>query len=315
MKKLMLFIVAAVAITACAKNEEVYTGTQKEIGLSAYNQNLTRGAAFDGTTFPTERGMNVSALYHNEKSQAVKYFEDVKFTNPDGSSWKAGWYYPLNGTIDFMAYSTDVDVTAVWSIDNAINSVELAFDTALDGKEDVMYSNLLSNVSCPQTVDQKLTFKHALAWLYFNVKAKSQAAADAIKINSITVNGVSLSGTATITAAATSSVAWTNLSTVADVVVPDFSAAQLTLDAQAVGNGLLVVPQNQTSFTINYTITNGSGENIVKHTMDYTFPLIGTDKWSDAKKYIYNINIDLHEITFVADVTDYTNESADKDIE
>lgn len=310
----MLFIVAAVAITACAKNEEVYTGTQKEIGLFAYNQNVTRGAAFDGTTFPTERDMNVSALYHNEKSQAVKYFEDVTFTYTT-DSWKAGWYYPLNGTIDFMAYSTDADVTATWSIDNAINSVELAFDTALDGKEDVMYSNLLSNVSCPQNNNQKLTFNHALAWLYFNVKAKSQAAADAIEINSITVNGVSLSGKATITAAATSSVAWTNPSTPADVVVPDFSAAQLTLDAQAVSNGLLVVPQNQTSFTINYTITNGSGENIVKHTMDYTFPLIGTDKWSDAKKYIYNINIDLHEITFTADVTDYEQSEEEKDIE
>lgn len=314
MKKLMLFIVAAVAITACAKNEEVYTGTQKEIGLFAYNQNVTRGAAFDGTTFPAERDMNVSALYHNEKSQAVKYFEDVKFTYAT-DSWKAGWYYPLNGTIDFMAYSTDADVTATWSIDSTINSVVLTFDTALDGKEDVMYSNLLSNVSCPQTVDQKLTFKHALAWLYFNVKAKSQAAANAIKINSITVNGVSLSGKATITAAGTSSVAWTELSTAADVVVPDFSAAQLTLNAQAVGNGLLVVPQNQASFTINYTITNDSGDNAGEHTMDYTFTLTDTDTWSDAKKYIYNINIDLHEITFTADVINYDQSEEDKDIE
>lgn len=314
MKKLVLFIVAAVAITACAKNEEVYTGTQKEIGLFAYNQNVTRGAAFDGTTFPTECDMNVSALYHDENNSASTYFENVKFTYAT-DSWKAGWYYPLNGTIDFMAYSTDAGVTATWIINSAINSVALTFDTALDGKEDVMYSNLLSAVSCPQTVDQKLTFKHALAWLYFNVKAKSQAAADAIKINRITVNGVSLSGLATITAATNSSVAWTELSSAADVVVPDFSAAQLTLYAQAVGNGLLVVPQNQTSFTINYTITNGSGNDAVERTMDYTFTLADTDKWSDAKKYIYNINIDLHEITFTADVTDYEQSEEDKDIE
>ncbi len=310
----MLFIVAAVAITACAKNEEVYTGTQKEIGLFAYNQNVTRGAAFDGTTFPTERDMNVSALYHDENNTASTYFEDVKFAYVT-DSWKAGWYYPLNGTIDFMAYSTDADVTAEWDIDNSIKSVVLTFDTALDGTEDVMYSNLLSAVSCPQSTDQKLTFKHALAWLYFNVKAKSQAAADAIKINSITVNGVSLSGQATINAAASSSVVWNKLSSVAGVVVPDFSAVQLTLDAQVVGNGLLVVPQNQSSFTINYTITNGSGSDTVENTMDYTFTLTDTDKWSDAKKYIYNINIDLHEITFTADVTDYEQSGVDKDID
>ncbi|MGN0092193.1 MAG: fimbrillin family protein, partial [Alistipes sp.] len=296
-----------VAMASCAKNAEVFTNTPVEIGLSAYNHNAApRVAAFDGTTFPTTLPIFVSALYHNEAGGNETYFENVKFTyNTD--SWKAGWYYPFNGTIDFLAYSTEKEVAADWTIGSEIESVKLTFTDPLDGKEDVLYSDRLAGITCPQTVSKNLTFHHALAWLYFNIKAKTTAAADAVKINSITVNNVSLSGDALITAGATSSVAWSNPSTPTNVAVPDFTTTPLTTTAQSVANGLLVVPQSQTSFTINYTITNGTGSGVVEKTMNYTVDLTAdSPTWDDAKKYIYNINVSLNEITFTADVVDYT---------
>lgn len=318
MKKLTLFLAAAVVMASCTKSEEVFTGTPQEIGFSAYSQKATR-AAVAGTTFPTDRTMNVSAMYHHENGTHETYFSNVKFSHA-GGSWKGGWYYPLNGSIDFMAYSTVSNATADWTLNETsgkIESVKLTFPTALNGEEDVMYSDSLANVSCPQSASKALTFRHALAWLNFTVKAKSDAAASAIKVNSITVNNVSLSGVATVTAGSPSTVAWSDKSAAASTAVPGFATATaLTTTAQNVGNGLLVVPGDQTSFTINYTIKNGAAEPYTEKTMNYTFDLSAGDAtWVDAKKYIYNISIDLKEITFTANVVDYTTESADKEIE
>ena len=58
------------------------------------------------------------------------------------------------------------------------------------------------------------------------------------------------------------------------------------------GNGVLVIPSDQTSFTINYTITQPDG---TPNTFNYTYKLAG-NKWEMANKYVYHITMTLTEI-------------------
>ena len=84
-----------------------------------------------------------------------------------------------------------------------------------------------------------------------------------------------------------------------------------TSAATAFGNGLLVIPNNgidgfekgAESFTINYTLTQEDG---TKLTYDYTHKFAPV--WEMAKKYTYNITINLTEILIKPTVTDWVDE-------
>ena len=161
-----------------------------------------------------------------------------------------------------------------------------------------------------------MVFKHAQAWMDFYVKANSTVET-AITVNSITLTGAKYSGTYTIThtnynSRSSQSVAgaWTSVGSQGNYPVPGWSATALTTSLVHVGNGLLIVPDDNnatadwTSFTINYTIDG--------KTYDYTYtPTTAAAQSVDqAKHYIFNITFTLHEIYIAATVVDWADQTA-----
>ncbi len=315
-------------MASCATNEEVYTpeAAQQEIGFEGYTQKATSRAALEDTTLPTDNSytMHVTAAYldsHKTGQTAyVTYFQDEVFDftgDAETGAWKDGWYYPLSGTIEFMAYAYPAACTtapvATWSytdtgVEGRIKQVVLDC-TDLTGAEDIMYSELKDNISCPQNQNVSLTFSHALAWLQFNVKS---ATANVIEIQKIVVNDVSLNGDLTVVAAnANASGSWqadavdnvTILNANGEAVQPYMIAN--TDKFQEYGN-LLIVPttDGRKTATITYTITNSGGESAP---MTYVLDLAETGKtWDEGNKYVYNITITPYEITFNTQVDVWT---------
>lgn len=311
------FILAASAMTviaACNKTEYVYDNDQpQEIGFFAVNKAATKTTgAVDGTAFPTDYAMKVAAyVAAGDGVTAGDYFGGTTFEK-NGTYWTGGKYWPIQGaTINFLAVAPEATgVATTFDGDFASKSV-----TTLTGNEtnqyDVMYAAgqgvKTTGTAAPEKVD--MIFRHALSWINFTFKTTTDPV---IKINKVTMNGAKYNGTLTVTnakynttEAQTTAGAWTATSGNASVVVPGAdSGITLVKDAAAAafGDGLLVIPGGATSFVINYTVTiDGTA-----HTYDYTYDLSSTT-WDEAKRYTYNVTINLAQININPSVAPWDN--------
>ena len=337
-------------------SENTTTNQQKEISFAPLAKPGTRAAgaaeynAVEVATYPQNYDMKVVAYSVPATGSAGNYFGaatadgGILFgynyaggaasgTNTYWGGKTAAQYWPLSpATLNFLAVShggsPTADVVTETFNSNYASGVTVALgdnkpQTAATGKgqHDLMYAFGRAQVtqssnalSFPDKVDMQ--FEHALAWVYFRVKANSPVE-EAITVNSIKLNGASYAGT--FSAAVTNydkavgggdlawgTCQWSSPSASSDNVSPNWTPAALTTDFVNVGDGLLIVPQGSmatpadafTTFTVNYTL-NGN-------TYDYTYtPDAGTKKLEKGKKYVYDITFKLHEIFVNASVTDW----------
>lgn len=343
MKK-SLFILASAALVLAGCNNDVTldentalagSNAQKEIAFSTLANTPKYGprrAPIDGTTFPTTLDMKVAA-YQVEATggSAGVYFDATtfKYQYKGGSASGAGsyWggetakYWPLTPAyINFLAVANanaDNATGVTWGTNKA-DQVTIVMSDNSSAQRDLMYARGNGAVTqdgntltFPDKVDME--FKHAQAWIDFKVKAKTSVE-EAITINSITLTGAKYNGTYTVTHTAYNaktgqnvSGAWSDLGAAQNIAVPGWSATALTTSFATVGNGLLVVPDDNaetadfTSFTINYTFD--------EKTYEYTYT--PASKNVDQKKhYIFEITFQLHEIFINPTVEDWADQSA-----
>ena len=339
MKKLFLFSVAALAFCACSSDEVVSDSNSvvepKEISFSPLAKPNTRAAdtyqyAIDGTTFPTDLNMYVAA-YQVEPTPAGNFFPGTQFvynnaggTGASSAKWGGATarYWPLSPCyINFLAYANVTGSAAFNSTDYASEAVITQTDNST-AQTDLMYAighgevTQSSNaLTFPGKVDMQ--FKHAQAWMDFYVEANTSTET-AIKINSITLKGAKYAGTYTIThtnynGKSSQSVAgvWSVPGAAKDVEVPGWTpATNLTTSLVQVGNGLLVVPDDNastndwTSFVINYTLDGKT------YDYEYTAPAAPNATVAQATHYVFNITFTLHEIFVDATVADWTDAAA-----
>lgn len=333
-KALILFSVAALALVSCAKVSDKYVGApeSREIAFQALSIPQTR-AAVDGTTFPTDLNMMVTAYQVEATGGAAGVYFDAtpfKYQYAGGASAPAVnasyWggdpakYWPLTPAyINFLAIANanaDNATGVTWGTDKA-DEVEIVMADNSSNQRDLMYAigngavtQSSNTLTFPAKVD--MTFYHAQAWIDFKVKAKTSVET-AITVNSITLNGAKYNGTYAVThtnydAKASQSVAgaWSDLGSAKNVEVPGWSAAALTTSFVTVGSGLMVVPDDTAaddfaSFTISYTYDS----------KDYTYTYTPAAKSVDQKKhYIYEITFQLHEIFINPSVEDWADQTA-----
>lgn len=341
MKRFFFLAAAATAmLAACNKTEIVPTGDVQEIAFTAVNKVATK-TPVDGATFQTTDNMQVAA-YIVEGTTPNNFFDKTLFKHSSGNIWSGqpARYWPLTtSTINFLAVTEkggNVDNTEVTF--HATNyasaaTVDLS-DNANYDQNDLMFAagtGRHTQGAIYNTVDMK--FKHALAWINFQVATTTPAASTdegcTITVNSIKLNGAVYDGTLALTndqylstSANTTELVETEWSytvptPATEVFVPnaagDDKAPEVTLDSELelFGNGLLVVPDAYaTSFTINYTLTQNGG---TANTFDYTYtlptpPAPQTTYWEMAKKYFYNINITLSEIEVTPSISDWDDQ-------
>lgn len=338
MKKNLFFIsVAALVLGACTSDNVVEENNSvnrpKEIAFQAIATPSTR-AAVDGEVFPTTLDMKVAA-YQVEATggSAGAYFDATTFkyqfvggsASGSGSYWggETAKFWPLTPAyINFLAIAnanSDNATGVTWGTNKA-DGVTIVMSDNSTAQRDMMYARgdgavtqSGNTLTFPDKID--MVFKHAQAWIDFKVKANS-ATEEAIKVNSITLNGAKYNGTYTVTHTAYNAKtgqsvagAWSTLpATGVDVAVPGWTTGtNLTTSLVTVGNGLMIVPDDDvdegdfTSFTINYTFDG--------KTYDYTYTPANTNV-DQAKHYIYEITFRLHEIFINPTVTDWVDQDA-----
>lgn len=321
MKK-SLFILATAAIALASCNNDVKIAENKTLGNNpqeiavfplaekSARMQAPAKAPVQGNVFPTETSMQVAAY---DAGAGRTFFAAKEFAK---SSTLATWvstpatYWPLSPTtINFLAYANLTAGSAAWDSD-AAKEVVLTMGDNSTTQNDLMFAigtgtvvqNPDNTLAFPTSVP--MVFKHAQAWIQFNVKAETSTVASALTINSITLNQVSCQGVCTVTqtnydatSAQSVAAAWSGYATHKDDIAAVKDGGFTFSTSYDEFANLMVIPdQGIASFTINYTLDSKA----------YTYTYTITDgTLAQAKKYTYNINFNLHEIEIAPSIENW----------
>lgn len=323
-RTIILITAAALALVGCAKVEDTYVGGPKEIAFKAIAQPVTRAAttpAIADATYPDNLVMQVAAYSFPKTSSWVAggYFDKTPFDGTNATSWKGtpARYWPLSDAyVSFLAVA-GVDAADVTSMgDPYASAATVVYDAdSFTAQTDLMYAGKQEEVTKAGNVltypdDADMVFKHALAWLQFNVRVPEGAGyGAAIAVTKIVINGANKTGTFAITNTGYDTVgdptptgAWGGFAAGADYDVPSSAKATLSNTAFESCGAALLVPKPSpatsfTKFTIYYTI-NGQA-----FTFDYTPASLVL---AQDTKYVYNITFTLTEIEIDPTVNTWT---------
>ena len=291
MKKFFFLAVAAVvALAACTKNEPSTTSYEKS---KVINFNTVAGKAtkapISGTTYSYNLpsfGVFASYLakdktWASDKASATRYMDDVEVSfNDTKDIWAPAstYYWPLEGSLSFIAYSPKAAATAAFAeATGTLTLTGFTVESTVADQVDLLYSS----VNADRTMNESyyvdggnsknsetaegdkgvnIKFKHALAQIIFKAKTADEVfdAGMSFKINTITVNAASTADNMTVVNpadgdAAATITTWTNPKTNADFAVRSEDFPNATVAAGAanflgktlsapIGDALLMIP-------------------------------------------------------------------------
>lgn len=198
----------------------------QEIGIRTLGSAPGTKSAIDGTAFPQGYDMMVSAYKnigsHAGEDASADYFEGIQFaydgTSGSWKSTKGPKYWPLDGTLDFLAVASAGTHTSANGLDlsyssnactwgdipgNAANNVAkkvvLNVPDNSEKFDDLLYG--AANAQGASASGTGIAFRHAMASVVFVAKCNVAYDADenkGITIDGITIDGAKYSGTLTV---------------------------------------------------------------------------------------------------------------------
>lgn len=286
MKKVLFCAVAAiVALASCSKTHVVYNGDPQEIAFRQITGAMTK------TTQDLSDDIELGVLAFKNPDEV--YFENTLFEH-DGNSWSANKYWPVSGTLDFILYApfndeaNVVKATYTESVKNLVISIDNQTTQTDWLYADKLYAEVeKTNNAVP------VNMKHALAMISITLKSDLD---DVVTIKSFEIIGTNQKSVLTITQDATeNTIAW------GDMTTKDWPLSDLAHDTNKLDkttgreDECLVIPGNQTSFKMVYTLEGIAADQTYTHTFDSSL------NWEAGHKYIYKIVIGVNEITFDCD--------------
>ena len=291
MKKFFILAAAAlVAIAACSKNE-ADTAAYEQSRVINFNTvaNKATKAPISGTTYSYDLpsfGVFASYLEKNKtwaanKATATRYMDDVEVSFDDTKEiWAPAstYYWPLEGSLSFIAYSPKDAATADFAEDTGTLTLSaFTVNTTVADQVDLLYSAIAAdktqnesyyvdtaNGKNSETAEEdkgvNIKFKHALAQVIFKAKTAGDVydAGMSFKIDTLVVNAASTADNMTVVNPADADAAatittWTNPKTKANFVVraDDFPNATVAADSvnflgktlsDPIGDALLMIP-------------------------------------------------------------------------
>lgn len=319
---------ASAALVACNKTSEVISTpvpyAQKEISMMSFASEQTKGYVVDVDFYDTEkdklhdgsdpttpRVMLMSAYLYAQNGLDGTYFENVKYAKSD-DKWHATpapVYWPVGARgLDFLAISAKTDLgemavpedpgftpSLVWNKQNVAASLTMKTKNEFK-QDDIVFSSVSNrNVSSGATVNME--FKHAQAWIEFQLKSNVD---DVITIRNIELQDAYDYENANLTVMNNNGNAiasWSFRESVRKNVLMDDTytvyntALKITpADASKQVLDMLIPEQPMTSFLITYTLAGNDKELTYRYDLPHSNFLMG-------QKYIYAINFSINEIT------------------
>lgn len=299
MKKILLAVTAALAITGCSQNEEFDNAAQNaEIGFSTIVSKTTRA----GITKIDELQKSGFTVYAYNTGENVAGVAEATLTNPifpaDGlgvtfsaeNKWTytGTYYWPLKDKVQFFAYATDASVTG-YEVTGLYPTFKYTIAAAAADQKDFVVAKALDQTK-PEG-ELGLKFTHALTQVNFSVVGADNKT---YKISSVSIKGVAASGVYSFKDDKWTPTADETTGTYTYPIATDASVSSST-DAVKLdqSNGaLMLMPQAMTEnakILISYTVYDGG--TLVSESTNTEVPLKDAAAWEPGKKVRYTLKL------------------------
>ena len=248
----------------------------------------------NGSNFPAENDIILSARWYAPGGDAsCSWFDRTVFHN-DGSVWTADKYWPLTGSLKFMAYSAQgMEFETAPAVSSAFDRWEMIIpEDYPEQQSDILFlfGNSATGKFSASSSATGLSFKHAMARLKFSAESNVGWDGDGGKgviIDDICINNVYMSGRMLLyddgevvfDPGSQGTIEHLSLPQLADYHVPDEAPEELDFS-------LLVPPQGGTSITVTYTVHDG--ELYKQKTLDFE----EEGDWEPNEMYVYKLSFD-----------------------
>lgn len=334
----LAFVAASVSMlfASCQKDSMISEGVadlQRPIEVNPVTGFEGTRSAIYGSTMPFDRNLVISSVYNKGTDRGVvgtdvadyrNYFQGVTFAyNASKKTWSSDdnpVYWPLTGTLDFLAYSTTDNLTPTWGSGKWTEGVELRNFTNNDISDDLLYG--VAQNSSPSTTAVPIEFKHAKALIVFTAKASFDEAIEIKSIELENVQPVTPSTTVTLpNPDGTGELTWESLGSAADQSLPGvtdinrYTVPRTKIDVTKKsgylgigGEGIMLAPQAMTTIKVTFVQKYKGGTAIgdeITETFTYDCKLgLATEdqNWEEGKRYIYELDFRVNEINVVASV-------------
>lgn len=362
MKKFFIIAVAATLVLgACSKNL-IPSNTNHEIGFKTYSATPTSKAGdsfVTGTNFSEVTAANqvIGVYAYNtlaanfNDTQAPAFMNDVAVTLAGNGATASSSYSPIrywptdedNNKLSFFAYYPNITGNGIAKTATT-GLVDFSFtiaDTKAVNDVDFMVADaVVDQAYSTNTGVVPFVFHHQLSQVNFFVVTDEEDPNTVVNIKKIKVYGINTKGNVTASyASATTTTAWSSLSTPVDFTIFEGSA-ELTTTAKQIGEGesgayycdvangdysYLMIPQtlgNEVVVDVVYdVVTDGvtttntftGAKAKVLNTVTAGVPAAAITSWAKNQKINYTFVIGLHPIQFTATVeTGWTPIAADE---
>lgn len=330
MKKIFFSLLAIAALASCTKTEATYEPASDEIKINPVTALATKANVFgaiDDVYYPKAENFDVYAYWANEAAgaeftDATTYLGGdaaVEFINK-GAFWGGAttYYWPKNGSLRFAAYSpSSLDMAHVLATDTyTLTGFTQAGTT--DKTIDVLVAPTSKSYTAQTAAENvSVVFEHACAWITIKVKSTEEAAG-AFTLGDVVINTVKNQGNLTaVMAGENKAMTWKLANATADYTI---SVDETTVGTAAaviddVANGTVVLPQEPTTITVNYTQNALEGTPALENqkvTVDLALDAKVSEQnfWEAGKHYTYTLIFDLDEILINPSVEDWTDVDA-----
>lgn len=344
MKKFIFFVAAAsLAMTACnnevlEKEQPVNNGNNVEVAfnnVTGQTKGYVESTAFVDSPYDAlhapnyepdaqadAREMRLSAYLYPQAGVAGTYFKNYTYKrDATDSKWhnyvadtKAPIYWPMGGALDFLAISTTEDIESLieFNEENCAAGFTLPVSAAFK-QDDILFASVAGrklndggSVAKP-TVDME--FQHAQAWIQFQLNSDTE---DIIKVKSVELLDIYEKGELNVVNNYGKALASWNfrnetranvaMDDTYEVLAPNYLVKKAGVegeDSDTIGYLDMLIPeQPKTSILITYTLEGLADELTFQYDLAH-------ENWLMGKKYIYQINFGINEVTVNPSVVEF----------
>lgn len=295
----ILPLLATALLTSCSSDvhnsdDALFHGTPLTFSVTSTESSTSR-ANDSYKALPSTYDVYLRAYHIPLSGSSIHYgYEDIPLSYV-GSSYShiaSEYYYPLSGTMEFMAYSAVTEREV--EVADDFTSMSVDFGNNLDGHDDVLYSIPITDAPCGTLAQtQQLKMHHGLAKLNFSVQAAESFGDNSITITGVDVTRCSRSGKMTIhnDGRTENIVTWEPY----DVKLYATLDESFPLTINPHEHFVYIVPSDQTHVRLLYTITYDNGDvkevSYINHKLD-----LKNKVWEPDHEYFYKFILYEHLI-------------------
>lgn len=301
MKKILLAVTAALAITGCSQNEEFDNAAQNaEINIGTVVKATSRATVTDNTSFTSFKVSSfiIAKDFDFTTALGTPYMDGVEYTGTQGK-WTTTdakkYYWPTDKNVQFFGYPNTSSLVMPTEADKVYPTLDFTIGTTSDAQTDLVVASV--NTAKPSGSNNvTLDFKHILAKINFSYKPEDTNCNYDIK--GIKITGVK-GGKATYTFAAdVAKGTWSDGAAVADGYTYPLSI-NATADSEgyyALGGdnaSLMLLPQAVTGaiISIEYKTTQKDNENVIFFEGTKTVTLPADSNWGIGSSIRYKLTL------------------------